>query len=154
MRELVIFSKKHWLEKKEEYKKLKNELQNENQDLFISCFKQSNSSVNQIKEGTLIFLKDLPEKITKNELKILISHFVEPSYIDLNHNKNECIVRFSHPILADSFINLFKGCEENNFKNQNIKVEKLEGEEEKQYIQKIEKLQAEFAKNKKRNSKN
>jgi len=151
---LVIFSKKHWLEKKEEFKKLKNEFQNENKDLFISCFKQINNDINQIKEGTLIILKNLPEKISKNEIKIWISHFVEPSYIDLNHHKNQCIVRFSHPIIADSFINLFKGLEEKNLKYPKIKVEKLEGEEEKQYVEKVEFLQAEFAKTKRKNLKN
>lgn len=148
---MVIFSKKHWLEKKEEYKKLKTDLQNENKDLFISCFKQNNKYINQIKEGTLIILKNLPLKITKNEIKIWISHFVEPAYIDFNSNRNECIVRFLHPILADSFINFFKGKEDEiNIKNNKIKVEKLEGESERIYIEKVKKLQEEFSKNKKK----
>ncbi len=36
---------------------------------------------------------------------------------------------------------------------QKIKVEKLEGEEEEQYVKKVEFLQAEFAKTKRRNLK-
>ena len=134
---------------------MKSELQNENKDLFVSCFKQTNKDINQLKEGTLIILKNLPMKITKNEIKIWISHFVEPAYIDLNSNKNECIVRFLHPILADSFVNFFNGKEENIcLKNQKIKVEKLGDEEEKLYIEKVKKLQEEFAKNNKKKSDN
>lgn len=123
----------------------------ENQDLFISCFKQTNSDINILKEGTLIRVKNLPIKITKNEIKIWISHFVEPAYIDLNSEKKECIVRFSYPIFADGFINLFKEKDQIKLNEHLVELEKLEGEEEKRYIEKVKGLQAQFqfAKNKK-----
>lgn len=150
LRELVIYSKKHWLKKKEEYKNLKNELQIENKDLFISCFKQTNDDINIIKEGTLVIIKNLSERITKNEIKIWVSHFVEPAYVDFNNSKKECIVRFSHSIFADSFINLFKNMKDTRINNHNniVKLEKLQGEDETKYINKVRKLQEDFAKNK------
>jgi len=121
----------------------------ENQDLFISCFKQTNSDINILREGTLIKIKNLPNKITKNEIKIWISHFVEPAYVDLNNEKKECIIRFSYPIFADSFINLFKEKDEIKLNEYIVQLEKLEGEEEKKYIEKVKGLQEQFEKNKK-----
>jgi len=148
LREFVIISKKEWLEKKEEFKKIKQELQMENKDIFESCFKQSNDDITSIKKGTLIILKDLPEKINKNEIKIWVSNFIEPAYVDYNSHKRECVIRFSHGIFADSFLNKFNNDENENERKLNdkiIQIEKMEGDEEEKYILKVENLMKDFS---------
>ena len=152
LREFAILSKREWLEKKEEFKKIKQELQTENKDLFQSCFKQSNEDINSIRKGTLIILKDLPEKINKNDIKIWVSHFIEPAYVDYNNHRKECIVRFSHAIFADSFLNKFNEENERKINDEIIQIEKMEGEEEEKYISKVENLMKDFG-NKKQNKK-
>ena len=145
LREFVILSKKEWLNKKEEFKKIKQELQIENKDIFESCFKQSNEDISSIRKGTLIILRDLPEKINKNDINIWVSHFIEPAYIDFNSHRRECIVRFSHAIFADSFLNKFHSENERKLNDKIIHIEKMEGEEEEKYILKDENLMKDFA---------
>ena len=149
----MIYTKKDWLGKKEEFKMLKLELQNENKDLFSSCFQQSNEDIINVKKGTFIILKNLPDKISRNEIKIWVSHFVEPAYVDLNLPKKECIVRFSHPIYADSFVNKFYNCKETKINNHKIDIVKLEGEDEEKYIKKVDQLKKDFSQNKKNEKK-
>lgn len=91
-----------------------------------------------------MILKDLPEKITKSDIKIWISHFVEPAYVDLNQAKHECIIRFAQPIFAESFVNKFFIENEKKINNHPIQIEILEGEEEDKYISKVENLKKEF----------
>jgi hypothetical protein len=168
LKEFVIISKKNWLLKKDEFKKIKLDLQIQNKDIFEKCFKKTNEDINIIKKGTLIILKDLPEKINKNDIKIWISHFIEPAYVDYNSNNKECIIRFSHPIFADYFLNTFNHQDKDyifdidyeNSRKLNGKilyVEKMEGDDEDKYIKKVEKRKKEFSfkkKNKKISSGN
>jgi RNA recognition motif-containing protein len=144
MRPLKIISKKEWLEKKEEFKKIKKELQNENIDLFSQCLALDNTKANLISKGTLIKLSNLPEDVEKNDVKIQIAHFIEPSYVDLNALKRECIVRFSHQILADSFLQKYTK-EKLIIRETEVGVSKLEDGEEDEYINKVQNLKHNFS---------
>ena len=143
MKPLKIITKKEWLEKKEEFKIIKKELQNENIDLFNQCLSMDNTKASNITKGTLIKLEGINENIDKKDIKIEISHFIEPSYVDLNSNKKECIIRFSHGILADSFFQKYSN-EKLTIKECQINVCKMEGNEEDEYIKKVQTLKHNF----------
>ena len=144
MKPLKIITKKEWLEKKEEFKIIKKELQNENIDLFNQCLSMDNTKASNITKGTLIKLEGINENIDKKDIKIEISHFIEPSYVDLNSNKKECIIRFSHGILADSFFQKYSN-EKLTIKECQINVCKMEGNEEDEYIKKVQTLKHNFS---------
>jgi RNA recognition motif-containing protein len=147
---LEIITKTKWLEKKKEFKLLKKELQNENKDIFAECLGQDSTQLtNEIPKGVLVKLADLPvdKKIDKSDIKIWVSHFVEPIYVDYNDkiNPTECILRFSHPIIADSFINKVLNDESSGlFKNKKINIEKLTSQNEENYLMKVEQLKKDF----------
>lgn len=149
---LEILSKKEWLEKKQEFKKLKVELQKENIDIFSECLGQNHKDMSILAKGTVIRLLNLPENVNKNDIKIWVSHFVEPAYVDYNQMTNDCLIRFSHKILADSFVNKLTLDENFKFKNKQITAIKLNLKEEEEYFKRILELRNEF-KNKMLNKK-
>lgn len=145
VKQLIILSKKDWTSKKEEFKKLKKELQNENMDIFAECLGQDAKTLNTLTKGTLVKLANLPDKIDKFDIKIWVSHFIEPAYVD--YDNNECIIRFSNPLLADSFTNKIETDEEFTFHDKKVLASKMEGDEEDSYFKKVEELKREFKKN-------
>jgi RNA recognition motif-containing protein len=157
---LEIIPKKEWLLKKEEFRKLKQELQKEDVDLFAECLGMNSKSITTPMKGTIVKLTNLPnDKIDKFDIKIWVSHFVEPAYVDYNKNTNQCIIRFTLPILADSFIKRISNDEEFKFNGMKVIASKIDGEEEDEYLKKIENLKNEFknkvmAKKRKRKYKN
>ena len=138
-----IISKNEWLCKKEEFKKLKKELQNDNTDLFAECLGQSSSSIKELKKGTLIKLFNIPKDKNTNDVKIWVSHIVEPAFVDLQND--QCIIRFSYPTLAEIFMNKLDG---RKIDDNCVTAVKLTGIEEEEYLKKIEELR------KKRQNKN
>lgn len=135
---LSIITKKQWLEKKEEFKKIKQELQNENRDIFVECLGQETEDINSLTPGTLIRLDNLPEKVDKFAIKTYISHFVEPAYVDLNSSKNICFVRFSHPLLAENFIKKIGNEENFRLNDKRIIAVKVNEIEEQEYFKMVE----------------
>jgi RNA recognition motif-containing protein len=143
---LEIMSKKVWLEKKAEFKKLKQELQYENADIFTSCLElDPNKCRNQLIRGTLIKFTGLPENISKVELKNWISHFAEPAYIDYNKYQRTCIIRFPHPLICDEFISKINFDNFPHLSSENkIHYEKMENEDEEKYFSKVNELKKEY----------
>ena len=134
-----------------EFKKLKNELIKDNKDLFASCLRQDSQSITSLTENTLVKLSDLPKtKIDKYDIKTWISHFVEPAYVDFKTYDDICIVRFSHPFLAESFVNKIKNEEEFKFHGKKPVATFIKGEEEKEYFDRVQKLKDEFKKKKRK----
>lgn len=147
---LSIISKQEWLLKKEEFKNLKHELIKENKSLFAECLRQDSESISNLTENTLVKLTDFPtRKVDKYDIQTWISHFVEPAYVDYNKNEDFCIVRFSHPILAESFVNKIKNETEFSFHGKKPAATFIRGEEEKIYFEKVQKLKEEFRRKKK-----
>lgn len=132
LKALRIISKTEWLRMKEEFKKLKKELQQDNNDLFAECIPSNNNTAKNIQKGTLIRLMNIPKNKNKNDVKIFVSHIMEPAYVDLT--PNDCIIRFSQPSLADIFISKINNCK---FDDNKIHAVKLESTEEDEYIDKI-----------------
>jgi RNA recognition motif-containing protein len=122
---LKIISKSSWLEMKEEFKKIKKELQEDNMDIFANCLFGSNKS--NLQKGCLIRLINVPKNKNKNDIKILVSHYIEPAYVDMDNN--DCIVRFTQPELADLFLN--------KFNKEDIQAIKIIESEEDEYLQMI-----------------
>lgn len=148
---LSIISKQAWLDKKEEFKQLKNELMNENKDLFVNCLRQDSESVTKLTENTLVNLSNLPtSKIDKYDIKTWISHFVEPAYVDYKKNDDNCIIRFSHQILAESFVNKLKNEEDFMFRGKKPTASFIKDEDEKSYFERVQKLKEEFRRKKKK----
>jgi len=148
---LSIISKVEWLNKKEEFKKLKNELIKDNKDLFASCLRHDSKSITSLTENTLVKLSDLPKtKIDKYDIKTWISHFVEPAYVDYKTNEDTCVVRFSHPFLAESFVNKLKNEEDFKFHGKKPVATLIQGEEEKEYFERVKILKDEFKKKKRK----
>jgi RNA recognition motif-containing protein len=147
---LVIMSKNDWLSKKEEFKKLKQQLLNDNKELFAGCISQESSMINNLTPGTLVKLTNLPEekKISKNEIRLWVSNFVEPAYVDLDENRKDCIVRFSHKILAETFNQKIEKEEDFKFMGKKLTSSILVGDEESKYFEKVRKLKEEYGKKK------
>jgi hypothetical protein len=135
---LVVISKEDWAIKKDEFKKLKKELQMENKELFVGCLSQDNSTVNTLTPGTLVRITNIPDSILdKYAIKTWVSHYVEPAFVDLNKTKKECVLRFSYPIQAEVFL---KKLDNPEFNQYNIAGIKISNEEETEYFNKVNEL--------------
>jgi hypothetical protein len=135
---LSLMSKEDWVAKKEEYKKLKKELQMENKDMFASCLAQDNKTVSTLTPGTLVKLNNLPDSLLdKFAIKTWVSHVVEPAFVDLNKGKRECVLRFSFGLQAEIFC---KKLEDSGFNSFRISGVKMSGNEEEDYFRKVTEL--------------
>jgi RNA recognition motif-containing protein len=130
LKALRIISKTEWLRLKEEFKKLKKELQLDNTELFAECLPNTNNTI--LQKGTLIRLSNIPKNKNKNDVKIFVSHYIVPSYVDLT--PNDCIIRFSQPTLADLFLTKINN---SKFDDNIIQGVKIESPEEDEYLDKI-----------------
>jgi RNA recognition motif-containing protein len=146
---LSIITKVDWLTKKAEFKLLKNELIKENKDIFAECIRQSPESINQLTQNTLVKISNLPVgKLDRYEIRTWISHFVEPAFVDYKPKDDTCFVRFSHPILAQSFLNKLQNEEDFNFKDRKPFAMLVLGEEQDNYFKLVEKLKVEYKREK------
>ena len=151
---LKIISKKEWLEQKKNFKEYKLSLQKINQKNFINCSDGSEYIENKekIMKGTLIKLYSFDETFKLKDIKILVSNFIKPIFIDYDIKTGIAILRFASPLLANEFLNVF------NEKNKlielinkvTIKCEKIEGKEEEEYLEKVSKLMEDFKVKKKK----
>lgn len=155
---LNIMSKKKWLEQKEKFKKLKLNLQKINQINFVNCsdgneYKESNE---KIMKGTLIKLSKLNHNFDLKDIKILVSNYIKPIFIDYNKNQNFAILRFAFPLLANEFFNVFNQKQTliSDIEKENIVCEKIQGKEEDDYLQKVQKLINDFQEKKKKKKQN
>jgi len=137
---LKVMSKAKWLEFKEEFKRIKNELvkhmtgghDNGNQVHSESYIEKDFD----IAPGCIVKLHKLPLGIDKQTIKTAVSHFSSPKYVDYKKGSDTALVRFETSILAKSFIDkyMIKSFELNHKK---INMELLQGEEETEYLQKV-----------------
>ena len=106
-----VISKLEWLQLKQQYKDLKkkliNVLGNEETEKISNreCIDNSNYIEQSVKmeKDCLILLKNLPKNTTKQDIRISVSHFCAPAYVDFKKMNNFCIIRFDNKTLCESF---------------------------------------------------
>ena len=156
---LKIISKKEWLEQKKNFKEYKLSLQKINQRNFINCLDGNEYIENKekIMKGTLIKLSSFDKTFELKDIKILVSNFIKPIFIDYDIKTGIAILRFASPLLANEFLKVFN--EKNKIieliDKETIKCEKIIGKEEEEYLEKVSKLMEDFkVKKKKKQNKN
>ena len=94
-------------------------------------------------ECSLIKVNNIENDVKLEDIQIFTKNYISPVFIDYNNKKGEAFFRFTQKNSALKFIELFN---EGNkkIKNQEIKLEIVTGEEEKEYYEKVQKLQKEF----------
>jgi hypothetical protein len=138
IRSLVVISKEDWVSKKAEFKDLKKQLQMENKDLFVGCIANTNETVSTLTSGTLVRISGVPDNmLDKYAIRTWVSHCSEPAFVDLNKGKKECVIRFSFPVQAETFIKKLENSEFNKYKVTGVIVT---GDEEEEYFRKVEEL--------------
>ena len=140
---LSVFPKKEWLEKKEQFKKLKQQIQQLNQSKFEHFPSENSHNMKNVFECSLIKVNNIENDVKLEDIQIFTKNYISPVFIDYNNKKGEAFFRFTQKNSALKFIELFN---EGNkkIKNQEIKLEIVTGEEEKEYYEKVQKLQKEF----------
>lgn len=90
--------KKEWLKYKEEFKNLKKELF----PLLSDSSRKSSMQVENfcekkegMEEGCLLKVSNVPSSSNKEELRIALSQYCSPSYVDYRKGSNYCNVRFA-----------------------------------------------------------
>ena len=150
---LKIISKKEWLEQKKNFKEFKLSLQKINQKNFINCSDGNEYIENEEKlmKGTLLKLCFFDTKIKLKDIKILVNNFIKPIFIDYNNETGVAILRFASPLLANEFLKVFN--EKNKLieliDKESVTCEKVLGNEEDEYLEKVKKLMDDFQKKKK-----
>ena len=107
-------------------------------------------------KGTLIKLSKLNHNFDLKDIKILVSNYIKPIFIDYNKNQNFAILRFAFPLLANEFFNVFNQKQTliSDIEKENIVCEKIQGKEEEDYLQKVQKLINDFQEKKKKKKQN
>lgn len=150
LKPLSIISKEKWLKKKEEFKLLKNELQQENKDIFSNCLAINNEDKSKLIPGSVVLVTNLPTNTNRSEIKTFISHFVEPVFVDYDSKKNQSFLRFANSQIANIFLSKAELLKKVKFNENIIEVRKLEANEENIYFSKVKDLQKQLKnKNKK-----
>lgn len=142
---LLVFPKKEWLEKKEKFKQLKQQIQKLNQSKFEHFYSDNNNNnnVKNIFDCSLIKVNNIENDVKLEDIQIFTKNYISPVFIDYDNRKGEAFFRFNHKNSAKQFIELFNDGNK-KIKNQEIKLEIVTGEEEKEYYEKVQKLQKEF----------
>ena len=102
-------------------------------------------------KGTLLKLCFFDTKIKLKDIKILVNNFIKPIFIDYNNETGVAILRFASPLLANEFLKVFN--EKNKLieliDKESVTCEKVLGNEEDEYLEKVKKLMNDFQKKKK-----
>ena len=145
---LNIITKKEWIQKKEKFKELKMKIQELNQKRFEE-FNQSESKDKDIYQCSLVRLTNIGSDVNLEDIQIFAKNYIEPLFIDYDKGRKTAILRFQYKTMGEKFVNLLM---EGNrrIKSEEVFVEKIEGEEEKKYIDKVKELKEKFQEKKKK----
>eukprot|EP00826_Nyctotherus_ovalis_P058222 TRINITY_DN7988_c0_g4_i1.p3 TRINITY_DN7988_c0_g4~~TRINITY_DN7988_c0_g4_i1.p3 ORF type:complete len:165 (-),score=60.63 TRINITY_DN7988_c0_g4_i1:148-642(-) len=139
LKALRVMSIEEWLGYKKEFKEIMRELEELNEPK-IECEEEK-------KTVCLIRIEGLKESVSKEELKVFVSNFARPEYVDYKKGEAKAIVRFKSVGDADKFT---QGC--NNeaklkaFDKEGIKLIRLNKDEEADYLLLVEKQRQNFKK--------
>jgi len=123
---LKVMSKNKWLELKEEFKKIKNEL--------VKHLDPSISKEQII--GCLVQLKHLPADTDKVCIKAAVSNFTLPKYVDYKKGTSTAIIRFENPTIAKAFQDKYS-LKDFILNGKKIEMGSISGETETEYLEKI-----------------
>ncbi|MDR3548363.1 MAG: la-related family protein [Candidatus Pacebacteria bacterium] len=139
---LRVMSVEEWLTYKKEFKSLMKEIEDLNG--LAATKEQSKTSEGDFR-GCLVRLEEVPENTTKANVKIFVSNFVKPEYVDYKRGNPYAIVRFRTPELAENFIKAYQGKEKTvSLGKGEIRIRGLDKKEEEEYQLLVDKQKREF----------
>ena len=146
---LNIITKKEWNQKKEKFKELKMKIQELNQKRFEEFNQSESKDKEDIYQCSLVRLTNISSDVNLEDIQLFAKNYIEPVFIDYDKGKKTAILRFQYKTMGEKFVNLLM---EGNrrIKSEEVFVEKIEGEEEKKYIDKVKELKEKFQEKKKK----
>lgn len=147
---LNIITKKEWIQKKEKFKEIKQKIQKLNQKQFEEFnHSDNNNNKEDLYQCSLVRLYNIRTDVNLEDIQIFAKNYIEPLFIDYDKGKKSAILRFQYKNMGDKFVNmLMEG--NKKIKSGDVMVEKIEGEEEKKYYDKVKELKEKFQEKKKK----
>eukprot|EP01016_Furgasonia_blochmanni_P041565 TRINITY_DN5417_c0_g2_i1.p1 TRINITY_DN5417_c0_g2~~TRINITY_DN5417_c0_g2_i1.p1 ORF type:complete len:194 (-),score=61.68 TRINITY_DN5417_c0_g2_i1:130-651(-) len=151
-----VMSKLKWLQYKEDFKKIKQELLNQmKQDESETKSRYQGTEHGrdefipkefELEPGCLVQLDGLSPASTRESIKAAVSHYYEPDYVDYKKSGTSAIVRFSNSTIAQGFIDKYTDIKELVIDGEKITLSKIKGETEEKYWAKIQEEKNKFRK--------
>jgi len=126
---LRVISKTEWLHLKEDFKQLKHSLLQKRPPVIDKTI---------LSKGTLLTLSPVPPTILKEDIKIALLHFCEPSYVDLPPASQKAIIRLPSVEEKNRLMQSAKNTNGIVVKGCTLAVGSLSEMEETEYFKKIE----------------
>ena len=140
MTALKVMPVEEWVSYKKEFKNLMREIEELN---GMVAEKETGKAAGG--KGCLVKLEDVPENTTKANIRIFVSNFEKPEYVDYKRGNSYAVIRFASSAIADNFIQAcLKKDKVLTLGKSEIKFKKLNLEEEDEYLLLAEKHKREF----------